>query len=110
MPLLVGMLLATSPVVGSAQCYICGSDELCDYQDEGKFGFTECWVGEGPTEGRGECFPGEDAELCEVLQEEQVLAPSEQNAPSTSVLALVARGSMLPADSGYSWPPKVTGV
>lgn len=81
-----------------AQCYTCDTDtDLCAHQDEDKFGFSTCWVGEGPVTGQGICLPDEDSRLCGGY----ALTPAEEEAATQEVLALVAGGGMLPADTPY---------
>ncbi|MCY3676020.1 MAG: hypothetical protein F4Z31_05410 [Gemmatimonadetes bacterium] len=93
---LLGIAFGGAPAM--AQCYTCDLDtDLCAKQADGKFGFSECWVGEGPVSGQGICLPDEGSELCGGF----ALSPVEEEAATQEVLALVAGGGMLPADTPY---------
>ena len=104
--LLAAMVMVGFPLMGiafggtpaMAQCYTCDLDtDLCDDQEDDKYGFSKCAVGAGPVEGRGMCLPDEGSELCGGF----ALSPVEEEAATQEVLALVADGGILPADTPY---------
>ena len=100
LPLIVGGLLALGSDAAYAQrCFMC-DDEDCT-EDIVRFGYSACWMGEGPA---GDlCLPGEGSELCEADEEEGgwALSPTEEALANQAVLAMVRNGRMLPADTRY---------
>ena len=102
LPLIVcGLLALDSDGAHAQRCWGCDGDTCEEETEEGRFGFSACWMGE--ILGRDMCMPGQGSELCEVDGEEGgwALSPMEEASENEAVLALVRSGRMLPAESRY---------
>ena len=77
----------------------CGGGWICDgIEQENRFGSNNCQTGGGPVPGRCHCYPS--GGVCETESDDDSigLAPDETKAMEEVALAVVAAGSMLPAD------------